>query len=100
MGRSGVRGRPERGRETEPAALAGFYRRRFGMEDLGASDAGDVSLTDGGFNLTLFKHRPQLHEPCMELGLHHLGIAVDDLDKTLARYHAFNPRGVGHRRGR
>jgi catechol 2,3-dioxygenase-like lactoylglutathione lyase family enzyme len=79
---------------SEPAALAGFYRRRFGMEDLGATDAGDVSLTDGGFNLTLLKQRPQLHEPCMEPGLHHLGIAVDDLDATLARYRAFNPRGV------
>ena len=30
----------------------------------------------------------------MELGLHHLGIAVDNVDETLARYRAFNPRGV------
>jgi catechol 2,3-dioxygenase-like lactoylglutathione lyase family enzyme len=79
---------------VEPAALAGFYRRRFGMEELGRTAAGDVSLTDGGFNLTLFKQRPQLHEPCMEPGLHHLGIAVDNVDETLARYRAFNPRGV------
>ncbi len=79
---------------AEPAALAGFYHRRFGMEDLGRTDAGDVSLTDGSFNVTLFKQRPQLHEPCMEPGLHHLGVAVDNLDETLARYRAFNPRGV------
>ena len=79
---------------AEPAALAGFYGRGFGMAEIGGSAAGDVSLTDGGFNLTLFKQRQQLHEPCMELGLHHLGIAVDDVDETLARYRAFNPRGV------
>jgi catechol 2,3-dioxygenase-like lactoylglutathione lyase family enzyme len=79
---------------AEPAALAGFYGRSFGMEEIGRSPAGDVSLTDGGFNLTLFKQRPQLHEPRMETGLHHLGIAVDNVEDTLARYRAFNPRGV------
>ena len=79
---------------SEPAALAGFYGRSFGMEEIGRTDAGDVSLTDGGFNLTLFKQRPQLHEPRMETGLHHIGIAVENMDQTLARYRAFNPRGV------
>jgi catechol 2,3-dioxygenase-like lactoylglutathione lyase family enzyme len=79
---------------AEPAGLAGFYGRSFGMEEIGRSAAGDVTLTDGGFNLTLFKQRPQLHEPRMELGLHHLGIAVDSVEETLARYRAFNPRGV------
>ena len=38
---------------SEPAALAGFYGRCFGMEEIGRADAGDVTLTDGGFNLTL-----------------------------------------------
>ena len=79
---------------VEPAALAGFYARSFGMEEIGRTGAGDVTLTDGGFNLTLFKQRPQLHEPRMEIGLHHLGIAVANVDQTLARYRAFNPRGV------
>ena len=79
---------------AQPAALADFYRRSFGMEEIGRSPAGDVSLTDGGFNLTLFKQRPQLHEPRMEMGLHHLGVAVDNVEETLARYRAFNPRGV------
>jgi catechol 2,3-dioxygenase-like lactoylglutathione lyase family enzyme len=79
---------------AEPAALAGFYGRCFGLQEIGRTDAGDVSLTDGGFNLTLFKQRPQLHEPRMEIGLHHLGIAVENVDRTLARYRAFNPRGV------
>ena len=79
---------------TEPAALAGFYGHCFGLAEIGRTAAGDCTLTDGGFNLTLFKQRPQLHEPRMESGPHHLGIAVDNLDQTLARYRAFNPRGV------
>jgi catechol 2,3-dioxygenase-like lactoylglutathione lyase family enzyme len=79
---------------AEPAALAGFYARSFGMDEIGRTDAGDVSLTDGGFNLTLFKQRPQLREPRTEIGLHHIGIAVENVDQTLARYRAFNPRGV------
>jgi catechol 2,3-dioxygenase-like lactoylglutathione lyase family enzyme len=79
---------------ADPAALAGFYRHCFGMAEIGRNAAGDCTLTDGGFNLTLFKQRPQLHEPRMECGPHHLGIAVESLDQTLARYRAFNPRGV------
>jgi len=79
---------------AQPAALAGFYGRCFGMEEIGRNDAGDVTMTDGGFNLTLFRQRPQLHEPRMEIGPHHIGIAVESLDATLKRYRAFNPRGV------
>ena len=79
---------------ADPAGLAGFYRDCFGLEEMGRTDAGDLTLTDGGFNITLFKERPQLHEPRMERGLHHLGIAVESLEETLARYRAFNPRGV------
>ena len=79
---------------AEPARLADFYRSCFGLAETGRSDAGDITLTDGGFNVTLFRQRPQLHEPRMENGLHHLGIAVESLDETLARYRAFNPRGV------
>jgi catechol 2,3-dioxygenase-like lactoylglutathione lyase family enzyme len=79
---------------TDPAALAGFYRHNFGMEEAGRSADGDVTLTDGGFNVTLFRHRTQLHEPHMELGLHHIGVAVDDIDAVVARYRARYPRGT------
>ena len=79
---------------AEPAALASFYGRCFGMEEMGRSAEGDVTLTDGGFNLTLFRARPQLREPSMEIGLHHVGIAVDNIDEALARYRKFNPRGT------
>jgi catechol 2,3-dioxygenase-like lactoylglutathione lyase family enzyme len=79
---------------TDPATLAGFYIRQLGLREIGRSGAGDVTLTDGGFNLTLFRNRPELREPHRESGLHHLGIAVENLDATLARYRAFNPRGM------
>jgi len=78
----------------EPAKLAGFYARNFGLSELGRSSAGDVSLTDGSFNFTFLRPRPQLREPHMTIGLHHLGIAVDDIDAVVARYCAFSPRGT------
>ena len=58
---------------ADPAALAGFYARISACDEVGRSAAGDVTLTDGGFNVTLFRHRPELHEPRMENGLHHIG---------------------------
>jgi catechol 2,3-dioxygenase-like lactoylglutathione lyase family enzyme len=79
---------------ADPAALAGFYTRNFGLHEVGRSAAGDATLTDGGFNVTLFKHRPDLHEPRMETGLHHLGIAVDNVDEVVARYRKRYPRGT------
>src|SRR3954447_11148631 len=79
---------------ADPAALAGFYTRNFGLHEVGRSAAGDATLTDGGFNVTLFKHRADLHEPHMETGLHHLGIAVDNVDEVVARYRKRYPRGT------
>ena len=64
----------------EPATLGRFYQAHFGLDELGRSADGDVTLTDGGYNLTLFKNRAALHEPSMENGIHHLGVAVDDVD--------------------
>jgi hypothetical protein len=51
---------------AEPATLASFYKAHFGLDELGRTPDGDVTLTDGGFNLTLFRNRPALHEPHME----------------------------------
>src|SRR5262249_49245706 len=79
---------------ADPAALAGFYRKSFGLDELGRSGDGDVTLTDGGFNLTLFRQRPALHEPRKEQGPHHIGIAVDDVVAIVARYRARYPRGT------
>ena len=79
---------------ADPIALADFYRRNFAFAELGRSADGDVTLTDGGFNVTLFRLRSSLREPRMEQGLHHIGIAVDDVDAVVARYRERYPRGT------
>src|SRR5262245_13500791 len=79
---------------AEPASLAAFYASQLGFDELGRSAAGDVTLTDGGYNLTLFRNRPDLRELHTANGLHHLGIAVDSVDETVARYQKHYPRGM------
>jgi hypothetical protein len=46
----------------DPAAQAAFYIEEIGLMELGRSDTGDVSLTDGNFNFTLFRQRADLIE--------------------------------------
>lgn len=79
---------------AEPAALARFYVENFGLNEMGRSADGDVTLSDGGFNFTLFRNRAALHEPHRENGLHHLGVAVDDIEAVVARYRAFDPHAT------
>jgi len=79
---------------NEPEKLAEFYRRFLGTEELGRSMEGDISITDGYYNLTFFKKRPSLGEMQMELGLHHIGLQVDDLEEVKGRFIRFNPRGM------
>ena len=74
-----------------PSDLADFYRRHLGLEELGRSNHGDVSATDGFFNVTFLKRRPELHELRSAPGLHHFGFQVDNLDETLERYRALMP---------
>jgi len=77
-----------------PEELAQFYKRYLQMVEIGRSPEGDISLTDGFYNFTLFKGRPALREPRMEPGLHHIGVEVDSLEEAKARYLEFNPRGI------
>ena len=78
----------------DPVRLADFYHRFLGTEELGRSADGDVSITDGFYNLTFFKRRPDLGEMRMELGLHHIGVEVDDLELVKGKFLALNPRGM------
>jgi catechol 2,3-dioxygenase-like lactoylglutathione lyase family enzyme len=80
----------------QPEAISDYYQRYFAMQVFARTDAGDVSLTDGYFNLTVFKLRLGLRElePRMGVGLNHLGLQVDSLEETKRRYLAFNPDGV------
>jgi catechol 2,3-dioxygenase-like lactoylglutathione lyase family enzyme len=78
----------------EPDGLAAFYQHRLGLEQLGRSPQGDVSLTDGFYNITFFRIRPELGEARVERGLHHVGLQVESMDETLKCYRTYNPRGV------
>jgi catechol 2,3-dioxygenase-like lactoylglutathione lyase family enzyme len=84
----------------EPQALANFYQTHLGMEELGRSDAGDVALTDGYFNLTFVKLRPELNELRRDPGPHHMGLEVDSIDETLKLYRQMLPGGVAVREPR
>ena len=78
----------------DPDALAGFYTQYLGMKELGRSPEGDVSLTEGLYNLTLFRKRQSLGELSMRRGLHHIGLQVESIAEVRARYQKFNPRGL------
>jgi len=78
----------------DPEKITDFYNRFLGTKELGRSPEGDISVTDGFYNLTFFKKRSALREPTMELGLHHIGLEVADLEEVKGHYLKFNPRGV------
>jgi catechol 2,3-dioxygenase-like lactoylglutathione lyase family enzyme len=78
----------------DPDKLADFYHRFLGTEELGRSPEGDVTVTDGFYNLTFFRKRPSLGELHMETGLHHIGLQVDDLEEVKGRYLKLYPRGM------
>jgi catechol 2,3-dioxygenase-like lactoylglutathione lyase family enzyme len=77
-----------------PGKLVDFYSRFLGTEELGRSAEGDVTITDGFYNITFFKKRPALGEMHMESGLHHIGLEVDDLEEVKGRFLKLNPRGM------
>jgi catechol 2,3-dioxygenase-like lactoylglutathione lyase family enzyme len=78
----------------DPERIATFYNRFLGTEEIGRSAEGDISISDGFYNLTFFSKRAALREPIMEVGLHHIGLEVEDLEEVKARYVKLNPRGV------
>ena len=77
-----------------PDRLARFYGNYFGLTELGRSNEGDVSLTDGHYNFSVLKMRPVLKEPRNEIGLHHIGLQVESISAVRDRYLKFNPRGT------
>lgn len=76
----------------QPDRLAQYYRASFGLRELGRSPEGDVSLTDGFYNLTFFKRRAGVEEDDERLGLNHFGIEIDDIREIEARLEDFAPR--------
>jgi catechol 2,3-dioxygenase-like lactoylglutathione lyase family enzyme len=77
-----------------PAKLAEFYGKYLQLQEMGKSAQGDISLTDGFYNLTILKWRAGLKEPRMGLGLHHIGVEVDRIDDVKARYLKYDPQGL------
>ncbi|HEV8344361.1 MAG TPA: VOC family protein [Candidatus Binatia bacterium] len=71
-----------------PEILARFYSTYFAMRELGRSDSGDISLTDGYYNVSLLKPR----DGAAELGINHFGIAIDDILEIEARLEEFAPK--------
>jgi catechol 2,3-dioxygenase-like lactoylglutathione lyase family enzyme len=78
----------------DPESLARFYCEQVGMKELGRSADGDIALTDGYFNFSLFRRRADLMELRRNVGLHHMGFEVDDIDAVLAKYRELIPGGV------
>lgn len=75
----------------DPAALAIYYALHFGMWLLGESADGDISMTDGFYNLTLFKQRAALGDEDAQLGTNHFGIEVDSMAELEDRLSRFAP---------
>jgi len=75
----------------QPERQANYYSTYFGLKELGRNGAGDISLTDGFYNLTFLKRRSELGEHDDQLGLHHFGIAVDDVREVEGRLEEFFP---------
>ena len=70
-----------------PDILARFYANYFGMRELGRSDAGDIALTDGFYNISVLKPR----DGAAELGISHFGITIQDIDEVERRLKDFAP---------
>ncbi len=78
----------------DPGSLADFYARHFALDELGRSNEGDVSLTDGFYNITFLRRRADLNELHNDTGLHHVGLQVDDIGEVTRNYLRCIPDGV------
>ncbi len=78
----------------DPGTLADFYSRHFALDELGRSNEGDVSLSDGFYNITFLRRRGELNELHNDTGLHHVGIQVDDIGEATRDYLRCMPDGV------
>ncbi len=75
----------------QPQALADYYAKHFQMWQLGSSDAGDISITDGFLNVSILKQRAGEEGAMGRTGLSHFGIAVRDIREVEANLEEFAP---------
>ena len=80
----------------DPAKVADFYKEAFGFQEIRRSPSGAVFLTDGHINIAILNFKTEkdadvgAHGSNFS-GIHHFGVAVDDLDtasKKLEAAHA------------
>jgi catechol 2,3-dioxygenase-like lactoylglutathione lyase family enzyme len=71
----------------QPEPLADFYVRFMGLRELTRSASGEITLTDDLYNLSILPYREGGDEP----GLHHPGVAIDDLDELKDRLQRYAP---------
>lgn len=69
----------------DPEELKDYYNRWFGFEEFHRLPTGTIYLTDGAINMGLLKQGADNGEDNQELGLHHVGFVVEDLEETKAR---------------
>jgi len=79
-----------------PETMAEYYTTYFGLRELGRSEAGDISLTDGFYNLSILKRRAELGKDNAEVGLHHFGVAIDDIREIEGGLEEFAPQADIH----
>src|SRR5438309_8817907 len=71
----------------DPEKTAEFYKKAFGMEEVGRTDspiAKGIYISDGVINVAILDfHDDQLGVGVKKhVGLHHFGFLVDDLDES------------------
>src|SRR5918996_1593188 len=71
-----------------PEVLAGFYSTYFALRELGRSEAGEIALTDGFYNISILKPR----DGESELGISRFGITIDDIGEIETRLKDFAPK--------
>jgi hypothetical protein len=69
-----------------PQVLADFYSRYFSMRELGRSQAGDIAVTDGFYNISVLKARNG-----EQRGISHFGLTIDNIDLVATRLRQFSP---------
>ena len=79
---------------ADPAALAGFYRHNFGLDEARPQRRRRRHADRRRLQPDAVPQSRRAARAAHGAGLHHLGIAVDDVDAVVARYRARYPRGT------
>lgn len=74
-----------------PERLAEFYAKYFGLQKLGGSAEGDISITDTFLNISILKHRPGVEGASGRPGLSHFGISIQDIRDIEGNLEEFAP---------